>query len=134
MEVKKENKKIGDSKMEDKKNKICSKNFYAEEVFSGEEIRVSRLPNPEKGIWSYIVLTLRKDGKFIQLSSTIQELDQLTEIKNKNMDMIKRAASMARKDGVKRAADLVESMAREMGDSNLLHAVALALHNMDIPE
>ena len=36
--------------------------------------------------------------------------------------------------GVKLAAQLVEDMAKEIGNSNLLSAVALALHNMDIPE
>ncbi len=59
---------------------------------------------------------------------------QLTAVKDKNMVMQKKIAAMARKDGVRRAADLVESMAEEMGNSNLLHAVVLALRNMDVPE
>ena len=78
------------------------------------------------------------DEPFIPRDVYVRVVDdyekKLTEIKDKNMTMIKKASHVARKDGVNRAADLVESMAEEMGSSNLLHAVVLALRNMDIPE
>ena len=36
--------------------------------------------------------------------------------------------------GVHLAANYVEGMTEELGNSNLLHAVVLALRNMDVPE
>ena len=59
---------------------------------------------------------------------------EIEALKDKNMAMLKRVALEARKDGVQRAAVFVEGMAEEVGNSNLIHAVALALHNMEITE
>lgn len=60
--------------------------------------------------------------------------NKLSAVKEGNMKMQKGVARLAREDGVRKAADYVESMAEELGNSNLLHAVVLALRNMDVPE
>ena len=44
------------------------------------------------------------------------------------------ARQRGKKTGAQMAGQLVESMAEEIGNSNLLHAVATAIYNMDIPE
>lgn len=47
---------------------------------------------------------------------------------------IEAARQRGKKVGTQLAGQLVESMAEEIGNSNLLHAVAAAIYNMDIPE
>lgn len=78
------------------------------------------------------------DNKFIPRAAYKRIIDnyeaQIKKREDAHEGMIKTVARTAREDGVKRAADLVEGMAEELGNSNLLHAVVLALHNMEIPE
>lgn len=80
----------------------------------------------------------KKDEEFVSKDVYLRVVEdyerKLDEVKDKNMQMLKRVALEARKDGVHRAATFVEGMAEEIGNSNLLHAVVLALHNMDVPE
>lgn len=47
---------------------------------------------------------------------------------------IKMAIHKGRSEGIRRAADYVEVMAEELGQSNLLHAVVLAILNMEVEE
>ena len=47
---------------------------------------------------------------------------------------VEAARQRGKKVGTQLAGQLVESMAKELGDSNLLTAVAMAIYNMDIPE
>jgi hypothetical protein len=47
---------------------------------------------------------------------------------------IKTAIHKGRSEGIRRAADYVEVMAEELGQSNLLHAVVLAILNMEVEE
>lgn len=80
----------------------------------------------------------KSDEEFVSKEVYLRVIEdyerQLSEVKDKNMVMLKRVALEARKDGVRKAAILVADMAEELGQSNLIHAVALALHNMEITE
>ena len=49
-------------------------------------------------------------------------------------EKIEAARRRGKKVGAQMAGQLVESMAEEIGNSNLLHAVATAIYSMDIPE
>jgi hypothetical protein len=60
--------------------------------------------------------------------------DRICAIEEVNRRMQKAVAREARRDGVQRAAEHVYKMAEEMGNSNMLHAVALALSNVEVNE
>ena len=60
--------------------------------------------------------------------------DVVDQLHRGNRQLMLNVARGAREDGLRRATALVENMAEEIGDPNLLHAVALALRNMELPE
>ena len=60
-----------------------------------------------------------------------KKLQRQCEQESAKIEAAKRGGAVT---GVKLAADYVEGMAEELGNSNLLHAVVLALRNMDVPE
>lgn len=59
-----------------------------------------------------------------------KKIQKLTDTHDK---MLKNNTAMAKLEGMRLAADYVHGMAEELGHSNLLHAVVLALRNMDTP-
>lgn len=80
----------------------------------------------------------KSDEEFVSKEVYLRVIEdyeaKLGAIHEANKRMQKGVARMAREDGVRKAADYVEGMAEELGNSNLLHAVVLALRNMDVPE
>ena len=97
----------------------------------GEEYRKLELDGVKRGI-------AKSDEEFVSKEvylKVVQDYEErIQHIQDSNTELMERVARTARKDGVQKAASYVEGMAEEIGNSNLLHAVVLALRNMDVPE